>query len=248
MRTRKQRFDASEGANKGWGPFSGGQLTVIIVAVSLVLIPTAAAAAIGSFTSTTSTAAVTGTNSSSAAAAKGVVGLTTGAGTSIRYGVLGSANGAGGIGVQGGGPRYGVYSNGPLGVASGKPLSCGGCVAPSALSAAAKNIQPLTTGQSESGNWGVASGDSTSGSAVMNLMFARPLTSNFTVVYVPAFTTTHCPGLGQADPGFLCLYQVIATGLAYDHSFSYVKNGVISYFTVSATGANANGTYTVTAP
>jgi hypothetical protein len=124
--------------SRGWGPFSGAQLTIVIVAVALVLLPTAAMAAVGTFTSTTVTPAVTGTNSATVANAKGVQGSASATSAGVtRYGVTGNAGGTFGIGVQGTGTKYGVFSNGPLGVAAGKSLSCTGCVGVGALSNAA---------------------------------------------------------------------------------------------------------------
>jgi hypothetical protein len=118
-------------AGKGWGPFSSRQLTTIVCVaiVAAVMIPTAAMAAIGTFTSTTVTPAVTGTNSATVANAKGVQGSASATSAGVtRYGVTGNAGGTFGIGVQGTGTKYGVFSNGPLGVAAGKSLTCTGCV------------------------------------------------------------------------------------------------------------------------
>ncbi len=121
------------------GPFTGRQLTVVIVAISgaIVLTPVAAMAAVGAFTSSTATPAVTATNSATVAGGKGVSGAATGSGNVARYGVTGSASGTQGIGVEGTGTQYGVYSNGSLGVATGKSLACTGCVGRSALSSTA---------------------------------------------------------------------------------------------------------------
>jgi hypothetical protein len=86
---------------RGLGPFSGGQLTIIIVAIcAMFALPTAALAAAGVFT----------TNSATAAAVKA------------------TNSNANGIGVSGTGKKFGVYSNGPLGVAGKNPLVCTGCV------------------------------------------------------------------------------------------------------------------------
>ena len=128
------RADRSECA---WGPFTGRQLTTIVcvaIVSVVVAVPTAALAASGAFTSATTAPAVVGTNSSAASGAAGVVGSNTGGGPSTRYGVRGGATGPGGIGVQGNGKKYGVFSNGPLGVASGKALTCTRCVSPGDLS------------------------------------------------------------------------------------------------------------------
>ncbi len=126
-------------SGRGLGPFTGRQLMVVIVAISgaIVLTPVAAMAAVGAFTSSTATPAVTATNSATVAGGKGVSGAATGSGNVTRYGVTGSASGTQGIGVKGSGTQYGVYSNGPLGVATGKSLACTGCVGRSALSSSA---------------------------------------------------------------------------------------------------------------
>jgi hypothetical protein len=90
-----------QSGTRGLGPFSGGQLTIVIVAIcAMFALPTAAFAAAGVFSN----------NSASAAAVKA------------------TNSNANGIGVSGTGKRFGVYSNGPLGVAAGRPLSCTGCV------------------------------------------------------------------------------------------------------------------------
>jgi hypothetical protein len=93
---------------RGLGPFTGGQFTAVIIAICAAIVvgaPVAALAAGGVFTNNNATVpAVKATNSN-----------------------------AHGIGVQGTGKKYGVYSNGPLGVAAGKPLSCNGCVGFGAL-------------------------------------------------------------------------------------------------------------------
>ena len=101
--TQRRRRDG-----RGWGPFTGGQLTVVIVAICAVFaLPAAVGAAVGAFTNNSATvAAVTATNAN-----------------------------AKGIGVQGTGKKFGVYSNGPLGVAAGKSLTCTGCVGGGALRA-----------------------------------------------------------------------------------------------------------------
>ena len=116
---------------RGWGPFTGRQLTVIAsvaVVALVVMIPTAAMAASGLFTSTTPAPALVATNSSPVANSVGALGRSIGAGNDGRTGVLGSTTGTNGVGVQGNGAKYGVLSNGPLGVAAGKTLVCTKCV------------------------------------------------------------------------------------------------------------------------
>jgi len=51
-----------------------------------------------------------------------------------------------GIGVQGTGKQYGVWSNGPLGVAAGKPLLCSGCVLGADVRAASIGSSQLQAG------------------------------------------------------------------------------------------------------
>jgi hypothetical protein len=102
---------------------------VIAIAAVIVMIPVAVLAAVGSFSSTSSSIpAVKGLNSSASLGAKGVYGVATANASTARFGVEGVASGSGGYGVYGAGAKYGVYSAGPLGVASGKPLTCSGCV------------------------------------------------------------------------------------------------------------------------
>jgi hypothetical protein len=126
---------------RGYGPFTSRQLTMIVcvaIVSIVVVVPTAALAASGAFTSATTAPAVKGTNTSPTAGAIGVYGKASGTGNAARIGVVGAASGAGGVGVQGNGSHYGVFSNGRLGVAAGKSLSCSGCVGPGALSPLAK--------------------------------------------------------------------------------------------------------------
>jgi hypothetical protein len=100
------------GRGRGWGPFTGRQLTIVILALiaGVVAYPFAAAAANAVFTSNSAAVpAVAATNSN-----------------------------AKGIGVKGTGKQYGVFSNGPLGVATGNALACAGCVTSADLSQKAK--------------------------------------------------------------------------------------------------------------
>ncbi len=114
---------------------------IVVFTSLIVLVPVAALAAVGAFSSGTATPAVTGTNSSSTAGAKGVYGLVSANSSNQRSGVFGNAAGSGGVGVWGQGSKYGVFSNGPLGVASGKALVCSGCVSKADL-----NFSPEITG------------------------------------------------------------------------------------------------------
>jgi hypothetical protein len=162
---------------RGLGPFTGGQLTIIIVAVCAVFaLPTAALAAAGAFSNNSATVpAVQGRNTN-----------------------------AKGVGVQGTGKKFGVVSNGPLGVNG--PLSCNGCVHPKALASKAKGPLPLGTDESQSGVYSAAAGDSTDGWMVSTITFTRPMRSEPTVVYATTWPVAHCSGPGHADRNYLCLY------------------------------------------
>jgi hypothetical protein len=262
MRLRKNRSFASEGdgretgkRRRRWGPFSGTQLTVVIVAVAMVLIPTAAFAAIGTFTSTTATPAVTGTNSSASAGAVGVKGVNTGSGLNNRYGVVGTANGAAGIGVQGTGTKNGVVSNGPFlstgnaTIAAGKTFTCGACVTPADLSASAKAIQPLASGESESGMYSAAGGDSTSGLVTAAITFVRPLSAPIShFIDTGAGANVNCPGGGSAAPGYLCLYPSNYFNVSAFGPTTETLQGVNWFWSITGTGSVTDGTYTVTVP
>jgi hypothetical protein len=209
---------------RGWGPFTGRQLTTVIVAVcaTVVLMPFAAGAASAVFTSSgNATPAVTGTNTASA-----------------------------GIGVQGSGKKYGVFSAGPLGVAAGKPLSCIGCVKPGALSASAKELQPLAAGESESGLFYV--GPSTaSGPIGTSITYTRRLGSaiqNGHTIDVSGASAPHCPGIGQADPGYLCLYSQLRQSVSTFATFTPLGGlGAVIGWVATAANAQVQGRWTVTA-
>jgi hypothetical protein len=244
---------------------------VVAISAAIVLIPTAAVAAVGAFSSTSNaTPGVTGTNSSAAAGASGVLGNATGTGNNARYGVLGKATGTAGIGVQGSGAKYGVFSNGPLGVATGKSLVCTSCVSaadlangsvtstklaagavgPSALSAAAKAPQPLASGESESGAIAAADGYTATlpWFLVAQVSFVRPVPGALTFERGP---TAHCTSAGAAAPGYLCVYEINVN----DGTFDAVQSGKIgnvgafvSWDEAGSGQASVIAQYTVTAP
>ena len=71
----------------------------------------------------------------------------------------------------------------------------------------------LPPGQTESGAWG--GGYTTEGAQPYRLFgsFALPLAEPVPVghaIYVPGAAAPHCPGPGQAERGFLCVYQGFA--------------------------------------
>jgi hypothetical protein len=245
----------------------------LALSAAIVLIPSAAFATISAFSSNNGTPAVTATNSSTAAGTKAVEGRQTGGGANTRYGVLGTANGPGGVGVIGTGTQDGVLSNGPLGIRPGNLLNCtacvtsgdlaGGSVTPGDLSSAAQNPQPLPSGQSESGVYSAASGySSTAGFQLIGtgISYVRPLAAaipNSQIVDVAKNSSTaNCPGVGRADPGYLCLYEFGQNGTATHYFYSLGSAGGNPTFgaalqwTVDTTVGTpyAFGVYTVTAP
>ena len=248
MRLRKNPSDTrylshEAGASKrrrregrGLGPFSGGQLTTVIVALvfGVVAYPFAAGAASAIFTSKSNTVpAVKATNSGTA-----------------------------GIGVQGTGKKYGVLSNGPLGVAAGKPLSCTGCVGANALAASAKQAQPLAPGQSESGAFSAIDETLNAAGVHVSISFPRPipwpvgLLPGGGIIPVGQPGNTTCPGPGSAAPGAVCLYDTQDGNITpYTPNFLPIISGkyfygVIATYLVTSTAeaALAIGVYTVTAP
>jgi hypothetical protein len=167
---------------RGFGPFTGRQLTVVIVAIAAMFaLPTAALAAAGAFSNNSATTpAVKGTNTN-----------------------------ANGVGVQGSGKKYGVFSAGPLGVASGKSLKCTGCVGAGALAANAH---------------GLANAYSTSGSADLSAISESLVASvhvpagNYLVNWSAAFwaSATVANGVCYIDLGALgpTAVDMVETGLA----------------------------------
>ena len=222
---------------RGLGPFTGRQLTTIVcvaIVATMFAIPTAALAAGAAFR-----------NKSNGKPAVEAVNT-----------------GSRGVGVSGKGKRYGVFSNGPLGVATGKTLRCSGCVKAGALatgsvgvralSTAAKQIQPLASGHSESGIFAMAAGNSTSGLMADGITFAQPVPGPLTYIEVGGTgPVTHCAGPGSADRGYVCLYEVgVSNGALYEAQPAVASPyaGVLLFYTVSGANAFANGEYTVTAP
>jgi hypothetical protein len=233
---------------------------VCVAILAAVAIPTAAVAAVGTFTSTTVTPAVTATNSATVANAKGVQGSASATSAGVnRYGVTGNAGGTFGIGVQGTGTKYGVFSNGPLGVAAGKSLTCAGCVGPGALSAAARVLQPLGSGQSESGTFVAYGGTAASTFINTSITYQRPLAAAIPDANAIATTTwpvTHCSGPGSADAGYLCMYEASVQNATFKTLTSSDlllgtgggKFGEMAQWSPTANGAFAVGSWTVTAP
>lgn len=243
---------------RGWGPFTSRQLTTIICVaiVAVVMVPTAALAAIGTFDSSTGAPAVMGTNSSTSVGTKAVEGKQTGGGHNTRYGVLGTANGPGGVGVIGTGTRDGVYSNGPLTVRAGSTLRCSGCVSLSDLSHTARSERPLSRGQSESGAFGAGGGNTTGGYIGEGITYPRVLPAaikNNHIVDARKWPVPHCAAPGKADRGYLCLYEAVINDVGAGYGFSTAlanaqSVGVILFWPGGGPGTPyVGGVWTVTA-
>jgi hypothetical protein len=114
----------------------------------------------------------------------------------------------------------------------------------------------LPSGQSESGFYAAAGGNSTSGFIGTGISYTQPLatpiaTSN--IIWNKAGTTSpFCSGYGHAAPGYLCLYDNEEAGVtgvgAYSTGFSAPSAGVILYWGLNAAPNYVSGEYTVTAP
>lgn len=114
----------------------------------------------------------------------------------------------------------------------------------------------LPSGQSESGFYAAAGGNSTGGFIGTGISYTQPLATPIAtanIVWNKAGTTSPvCSGYGHAAPGYLCLYdneEAGVTGLgAYSTGFSTPSAGVILYWGVNAAPNYVSGEYTVTAP
>ena len=157
----------------------------------------------------------------------------------------------------------------PNAVTAGK-INTAGLVVPNASNATSANhattadaLAPLPSGQSESGTFAGGGGSSTGGYFGFAITFARPLLSQIADQLsasnriIDTFThpdPSHCPGAGQASPGYLCLYfhyhNAVGTVYGYDQESPYPTSpvGVGLYALITASGAYVDGVYTVTAP
>ena len=122
---------------------------------------------------------------------------------------------------------------------------------------AAGNLERLKSGQSQSGAFSAAAGNSTGsgGWLGVGISYTRPLAApiaDANIVDVRTGSAPNCPGAGQAAPGYLCLYNSVTNNAssAYMYSASAPDGrfGVVVYFPVSGDHPYAGGTWTVTAP
>jgi hypothetical protein len=87
------------------------------------------------------------------------------------------------------------------------------------------------------------------------ITYPRPLATPIQdshVIGVEGGPVTHCAGPGHADPGYLCLYDEVhsgvGTGYGYSTGFSSPSVGVVLYWPVTGNAPYSGGEYTVTAP
>jgi hypothetical protein len=101
---------------------------------------------------------------------------------------------------------------GPPG-AAGTPGTPGAKGSPGAQGPAGTYPTSLPSGQTEAGAWG--GGFTTEGkqpfreTASFPIPLPQPVPAGH-AIYVAGTSATHCPGLGQAERGFLCVYQGFA--------------------------------------
>jgi hypothetical protein len=123
----------------------------------------------------------------------------------------------------------------------------------------ANGLTPLPSGKSMTGMFGSGAGDSTSGWVGDSITYPRPLKTAIPdthIIDVQGTSGTHCPGIGRAQKGYLCLYNGDVNGV--DLGFGYSDDnwlysggksyGVVLYWSVTGTIPYVGGTWTVTAP
>ena len=117
----------------------------------------------------------------------------------------------------------------------------------------------LPSGQTMSGDYGLRAG--TVNFLATSVSFPVPLAAALSVanvVYTTAASATHCPGVGQAERGFLCIYEGQSTGVTNPPdvaSFEGVAGtpgsgrfGFNMEWAAPGASAFALGTWSVTAP
>lgn len=103
-------------------------------------------------------------------------------------------------------PRGAQGPQGPAGTTG--PAGAGGAQGIAGRSA----LTPLQPGESESGTWGMTnyapSGTEPFVSAqTFPIALSAPLAGDHAVYVAAGTSTTHCPGVGRADGGYLCVYE-----------------------------------------
>jgi hypothetical protein len=116
---------------------------------------------------------------------------------------------------------------------------------------------PLTSGQTETGVFAGGGGSSTGGFINVSFSFTQPLAAALDGAHVieTVSSATHCPGAGQADPGYLCVYRtgysfvtVLAPYNPQNGTAGAGRFGSALFYTITASGSFVYGTWAVTAP
>lgn len=120
----------------------------------------------------------------------------------------------------------------------------------------ASTLQP---GQTETGVWGAAAGEGQL--AVVPIEFDPRLPGKVAAshqIFVPEDgSNPHCPGFGQAEAGYLCVYAVFDNNMEFDQFLSGFSSsisapaepdGTILYLAAASDSANARGNWAYTAP
>ncbi len=128
-------------------------------------------------------------------------------------------------------------------------------------------VAPLLSKETESGafaaggGFDAGNGKSEYGWIATAITYVQPLPTaikNENIIDVTTGSAPHCPGVGQAEPGYLCLYDEVFADVkpGYGYSgneegvnFSSPSPGVALYWKVKEEGTPyVGGEYTVTAP
>jgi hypothetical protein len=121
-------------------------------------------------------------------------------------------------------------------------------------------LATLPPGQSESGTFGVRADHSEVKDKIADTVsYSVPLgesASKMHVVFTKTTGTEHCSGPGNADKGYLCIYETEAHGVGPGHVFGFEaseeaevtgRHGFTLQWEATETPAFVFGTYTVTA-
>jgi hypothetical protein len=126
--------------------------------------------------------------------------------------------------------------------------------------ATATSVAPLPAGRSESGTFATATAgnSTTAGYLGVAISYPQPLTvpiADANIVWTGTGANVHCPGLGHADPGYLCLYDYQHVNATFFSVHSNSTNfpgpqsaGSVVFWSVAAGLAYVEGNWTVTAP
>ena len=119
----------------------------------------------------------------------------------------------------------------------------------------AAGLSTLPSGATESGSFAVAVAGGADYLGV-GITFHQPLAAPLVHLEATTSTSTNCPGVGQAAPGYLCLYVANINNTFTTPPYGYLdsptgagKYGVALYWLVNDTtkGAYINGSWSVTA-